>query len=300
MEGTNAAQAAMEYLMTYGWAILIIAVVIGALAYLGVFNLDFIVPKTQPGYCQVFRPNGPDTATNLALQGLCNTYPEYTLSIKTDADYILGNDRYLPTGSSPRTITEWVYYQGGSFAMLGGYGSCISVKGSLSFIMVSSGSLWFWGWGDDFYPSLSVPENEWTFVATTYPANGNPLYVTMYANEKSQTGELTSGVPLSTPVNSRMFIDWGGCGGGQYQMQVANEQIYNASLDSASINALYLEGIGGAPIDMQNLVAWWPLNGNLNDYSGNGQNAQLIIDNQPVVPNSLFWTSSWYDGYTQP
>jgi hypothetical protein len=32
------AQSAMEYLMTYGWAILIIAVVLGALFSLGVFN----------------------------------------------------------------------------------------------------------------------------------------------------------------------------------------------------------------------------------------------------------------------
>lgn len=32
------AQSAMEYLMTYGWAILIIAVVLAALFYLGVFN----------------------------------------------------------------------------------------------------------------------------------------------------------------------------------------------------------------------------------------------------------------------
>ena len=31
-------QSAMEYLMTYGWAILIIAVVIGVLYALGIFN----------------------------------------------------------------------------------------------------------------------------------------------------------------------------------------------------------------------------------------------------------------------
>jgi hypothetical protein len=35
---TKKAQSAMEYLMTYGWAILIMAVVLGALFYLGVFN----------------------------------------------------------------------------------------------------------------------------------------------------------------------------------------------------------------------------------------------------------------------
>ncbi len=33
-------QAAMEYLMTYGWAILVIVIVLAALLYLGIFNLN--------------------------------------------------------------------------------------------------------------------------------------------------------------------------------------------------------------------------------------------------------------------
>ena len=41
-------QSAMEYLMTYGWAILIIAVVLGALFSLGIFNPAFLAPKVQP------------------------------------------------------------------------------------------------------------------------------------------------------------------------------------------------------------------------------------------------------------
>ncbi len=41
------AQAAMEYLMTYGWAILVIVIVLAALLYLGVFT-----PK-PPEFCQM-------------------------------------------------------------------------------------------------------------------------------------------------------------------------------------------------------------------------------------------------------
>jgi hypothetical protein len=39
------AQAAMEFLMTYGWAILVVLVVIGALAYFGVLNPQQFLPK---------------------------------------------------------------------------------------------------------------------------------------------------------------------------------------------------------------------------------------------------------------
>lgn len=38
-------QTAMEYLMTYGWAILIILIVGAVLAYYGVFNLGALTPK---------------------------------------------------------------------------------------------------------------------------------------------------------------------------------------------------------------------------------------------------------------
>ena len=38
------AQAAMEFLMTYGWAILVVLVVIGALAYFGVLNPTRLLP----------------------------------------------------------------------------------------------------------------------------------------------------------------------------------------------------------------------------------------------------------------
>jgi hypothetical protein len=41
---TKRGQAAMEYLMTYGWAILVIVIVLAALLYLGVFNIANKMP----------------------------------------------------------------------------------------------------------------------------------------------------------------------------------------------------------------------------------------------------------------
>ena len=53
--------------MTYGWSILIVAVVIGALAYLGVFNPLYFAPKANSGSCQVFRPNCAGTSYDINL-----------------------------------------------------------------------------------------------------------------------------------------------------------------------------------------------------------------------------------------
>jgi hypothetical protein len=56
LKGTKRAQSAMEYLMTYGWAILIIAVVLGALFSLGVFSGSSLIGNAciaGPGFlCQ--------------------------------------------------------------------------------------------------------------------------------------------------------------------------------------------------------------------------------------------------------
>jgi len=43
------AQAAMEFLMTYGWAIMVVLVVIGAFAYFGILNPNTLLPEK----CQV-------------------------------------------------------------------------------------------------------------------------------------------------------------------------------------------------------------------------------------------------------
>jgi len=59
------AQAAMEFLMTYGWAILVVLVAIGALAYFGVLNPSRFLPNSctiAPGLsCDAFKVNVDDT-----------------------------------------------------------------------------------------------------------------------------------------------------------------------------------------------------------------------------------------------
>ena len=73
---------------------------------------------------------------------------------------------------------------------------------------------------------------------------------------------------------------------------MANVQAYNTSLSASEIQALYHEGIGGAPIKPQNIVGWWPLNGNAQDYSGNNNNGQ--------IGGGVTYGSSWAGSYTPP
>ena len=60
------AQAAMEFLMTYGWAILVVLVAIGALAYFGVLSPDNFLPERCTG------PAGMDCLDKATIEATPN------------------------------------------------------------------------------------------------------------------------------------------------------------------------------------------------------------------------------------
>lgn len=102
------AQSAMEYLMTYGWAILIIAVVLGALFSLGVFNGGA----------------GLSSACVASSGYLCTT-PSYShstgvisvsLGQNTGTSWYASNFIFVPQGTAivgglPQTLSSWQLIQ---------------------------------------------------------------------------------------------------------------------------------------------------------------------------------------------
>ncbi len=293
-------QSAMEYLMTYGWAILIIAVVLGALFSLGVFNSSSFAPKAQPGSCQVFRPDGPGSNFDVNLMGVCNgELPQYVAQFNGQNAYInLGNSPTLsPEAGNNGQMTLCLWYYINSLANYHGP----LIKGESA---PSSGNAWeytldqygspqgftLWtGQGSNIaYASTgaTAAPKTWYFSCFTYNYASSSAYY--YLDGVPYSATFTSGTP-ATQGTGKLIIGAGE--NGYSNVELANVQIYNTSLSANEIQALYLEGIGGAPIDLQNLVGWWPLNGNANDYSGNGNNGQAY---------SVTYTSNWESGYTPP
>ncbi len=81
-------QSAMEYLMTYGWAILIISVVLATLFQLGVFS-GAMSPRARPGSCQVLRPYGPGSTAYISLGGVCTgQLPQFMASFDGQSSHI--------------------------------------------------------------------------------------------------------------------------------------------------------------------------------------------------------------------
>ena len=295
-------QSAMEYLMTYGWAILIIAVVLGALFSLGIFNPAFLAPKVQPGSCQVERPEGPGTSAYVSIQGNCNNeLPEYVAQFNGQSSYILSGlpgSKIAPENGL--TISMWEKWTGlpsinPGWEALYAWGIASGCNPSRQYFFVNAISKTFqFSTGcsnqDSLISTTNVIGNTWFFVTLTVSSSGNAM---IYINgvPSSPSENTRGGLSVSTGNDNIGNSYVGGNLIWPFYGSIANVQVYNTSLSSNEILFLYREGIGGEPSDLPYLVGWWPLNGNANDYSGNENNG---------VNSNVIYTNGWTSGYTAP
>jgi len=281
----------MEYLMTYGWAILIIAVVLGALFQLGVFNSSSFSPRAPPGACQVFRPSGPGTTTNINLMGVCTgQLPQYVAQFNGQGSYVFSNlaIRKAQIFANGLTFSAWIRTNAiGINAIVGqndGFGCTYFCDLGLEINYVSGKASMIAHDGSVYRFATStstVNDGNWYNIVGTYNVANS---LSIYINGANQQNTAITNL-YGNPSNTLIGLQDTASGAKQYfSGQIANVQIYNTSLSANQVQALYLEGIGGAPMKLQNLVGWWPLNGNANDYSGNNNNG---------VPTAVTFTSQY-------
>ena len=81
------AQQAMEFLITYGWALLIVLIVIAALAYFGVLNPERLLPQScilMPGLsCTDFKVNAEGIAITV-LNGYGKNFQIFGIAVQGD------------------------------------------------------------------------------------------------------------------------------------------------------------------------------------------------------------------------
>ena len=284
-------QGSLEYLNVYIWAILIIAVVLIVMVQLNIFNPNFWAAKQQPGSCSIIRIQLGGASLHCTGNYLI---PEFVAQFDGQSSYItLPSNTPFNYGSAPSTICGWANLFGipGRYGTNDGY-SWIMAYGTGSnsearFVGFTSTALDGGGYGSDIlYPtSMSKYLNNWNFFCSTYDGSDAKLYINgaLVAGPSPFSWHAAKSVAyIGKQVNSLSEYFYG---------QLADIQVYNTSLSSNNIQSLYLEGIGGAPIDFRYLAGWWPLNGDSNDYSGLG--------NSGIATNIIF-TSNWYGSYVQP
>lgn len=100
-------QAALEFIMTYGWAILVVLVAIGALAYFGVLSPDKFLPAKCTLQSGIACVDHKATATSLAITVRNSLGYDVTVdAVKAQQCTALGSQGTLVNGaSSPTTYT---------------------------------------------------------------------------------------------------------------------------------------------------------------------------------------------------
>ncbi len=288
-------QAAMEYLMTYGWAILVIAVVLAALYSLGIFNPNTFAPKASAGSCEVVRPFGPSTTTDIHLEGTCtNMLPKYVASFNgKNSDITSLSNITLDSSNATGEVTASVWV---NVPVLPG-NEIIDDEGAgrLQIFLYNGaqdfGATPFGPWIVD--PKKQLSTNTWYMLSVTATFNSIAATSTdvLYLDGKVVNSAIFTGadpiLPHPISIGNIRPPTCYYCTKGE----IANVQIYNTSLSANQISALYQEGIGGDPIELTYLTGWWPLNGNANDYSGNKNNGKEY---------NVSYSSTWYRTYSAP
>lgn len=119
--------------------------------------------------------------------------------------------------------------------------------------------------------SIAQP-NTWHNVVAVFNSSGqNTIYL-----DGIRVG---SGIFSPCAESSGNFMIGGGTGGPIFNGYISNLQTYNISLTNLQATTLYRDGIEGIALSTKNLTGWWPLNGNINDYSGRGVPTSALSTN---------------------
>lgn len=177
------------------------------------------------------------------------------------------------------TIAAWVYPQSQNGLIFSGTGSGHSLMLGVGNVLTCGGTPGTFFMADNgvgvtigVNSIAQFPMNNWYFIAGTFNSMSGsavlPSGFTLYVNGvKTATGTLCNTGADSSPIASESGTQFGLRG---FNGLISNVQIYNNSLTAYQIQHLYQEGIEALPISNSPLSGWYTLNGNTNDYSGNG------------------------------
>ncbi|MDE1865401.1 MAG: hypothetical protein KGH94_02045 [Candidatus Micrarchaeota archaeon] len=124
--------------------------------------------------------------------------------------------------------------------------------------------------GTQIYGLSTFSTTPWVHVVAIFK-NGVPAAASdiLYINGVRENLQVLQGTPATAGAGSTISI--GGFPStpnyNTFRGSIADLQVYNAVLTPYQVYSLYASGINSAPVNYSSLVGWWPLNGNLNDYS---------------------------------
>lgn len=182
---TRKAQGALEFLTTYGWAFLVILIMIGALGYFGILNPTKFLPERCnvnsefgcPEAQLVRNADGNKLQLSVVLINNLDQGLQLSENVRVISDIVVGGSQ--EAGS-------WVNASAGMTGLSAADGISCGIQSDSS--VIQSGNTF-----------TLMCEVDGTSLAATLPSTGNKLKISL------QTSYVPQGRTLSKPLNVEVF-----------------------------------------------------------------------------------------------
>ena len=206
------------------------------------------------------------------------------------ATYFDGTTQYfnapltgLPQGASQRTLCAWVspaqYPNSGNSITILSFGTASSGQSFGLNLFNNSGTqqVVLSASGDDVATNYTLPLNTWSHLCATYDGTTARIFI---------NGNQVATAAKSYNTGSTFFSIGSNSGSQYYRGKIDDVRIYSGVQTATQIKLFAIQVPSG-------LVAYYPLDGDLNDYSGNGANGSIVGTVTPASdrfgnPNSAY------------
>ncbi|MDZ4724527.1 MAG: LamG-like jellyroll fold domain-containing protein [Leptospira sp.] len=176
--------------------------------------------------------------------------------------HIIANTNVLINGSSlgfagnkKFTISAWVYPSGGATDQVIFANGTPGTDGCALILQANTRFLYLYVNNTPSGLSIrKIPLNQWTHVALTNNNDNWQIYI-------NGLSESLAFMVSSNPLTTNFSVAFGGSLS-KFKGKISDVRIFNGTLDSTALQKLAIQIPSG-------LIAYYPLNGNTNDYSGN-------------------------------
>jgi hypothetical protein len=203
------------------------------------------------------------------------------------SDYVDIPDTNLPSGTSARTISVWIYPNANDNGRILSYGSASTDAAFDIITQASTNVLAVIGYATNYFSTATISLNEWTFVSITLSSGTLKMYVN--GSEVYSTGSASINTTLSGSARIGKGVwdvsDWNG--------NLANVAIWNRALSSDEINSVMwksYEALSGA--ESNGLKAWYSLDDITSPAASLANMEQLATDKNATIENKAAITAA--------
>jgi len=197
-----------------------------------------------------------------------------------------------PAGNEARTIACWVYSD--DFSMPDRFIAGFPIRSAqqsfaLTVLRCCPSDLALWGMDYDYPAGGRLTNGSWHFVAAAYENGELRLCIDDSIYVKSSAGFNTARVDFVIgcfePANSVLW---------SIQGKIDDVGLWSRALTNQELRSLYSAKPYAAPsyVPTNDLIGWWPFNGNANDESGNGNDGTVtgafLTKDRDGVANSAY------------